>query len=134
MKRALTILAALVLVGCTNDDPTGIASTGPLSTPTPRTILHGLVVNENGECIPGASVQILIGGQEAGETIEQKTPCTMWDYDHSVGFVLEDVLVGAAVTIRSWAPGHAPQELTVFPTMSPVTEVFLTLSLLASDR
>jgi hypothetical protein len=126
MKRALTILAALTLLGCAKDDVADVVPTVPVPATQLRTMLWGMVVNESGGCIPGASVQV-VRGQAAGQTIVQTTPCAAWDYG-DVGFVFKDVLAGVEMTIRSSAPGYAPQEKTFVPTSSPITPVFLTPS------
>ena len=126
MKRALTILAALMLAGCGQDELTGaIYPTGTLPTPEQRTILHGMVVNEDGECIRGATVQI--EGQWGGEALEQRTPCAIGIFGEDVGFTVEDVIVGVGLTVRSSAPGYETAEQMIFPLQSPLNVVFLTL-------
>ena len=136
MKRALTILAALMLVGCGEDDLTGAIYPSSLPTPEQRTILRGMVVNQDGECIPGATVQI--EGQWGGDAIEQRTPCALGNLGEDVGFTVEDVIVGVGLMVRTSAPGYETLEQMVVPDQSPLNVVFLTLTraaeLRSSDR
>ena len=126
MKRALTILAALILVGCGKDDLTGAIYPTSLPTPAQHTVLRGMVVNEEGECVRGATVQI--EGQWGSDAIEQRVPCGLGNLGEEVGFTVEDVLIGVGLVIRTSAPGYAPQELVITPMQSPVSEVLVTLS------
>ena len=127
MNRAASILAALILSACSGESgprtPTGPASSQP-PTQTPRapgaasTFLWGMVVDESGVCIPGATV-LVVRGQRAGERLAQTTPCGAWDYDG--GFLFENLTPGVEMTIRASAPGHADDERTITPSAGPQT-------------
>lgn len=73
----------------------------------------GLIVDEGGLCIPGATVRVT-KGQRAGETLTQKTPCDAWAYDN--GFMFEDLTAGVEMTLQATAPGFEVQEKTIVPT------------------
>ena len=127
MKRALTFLAALMLVGCGEDKLTGaIYPQESFPAPETRTVLRGMVVDEEGQCVDGATVQIT--GQWGADAIEQAAPCGLGNLGEDLGFTVEDVLLGVGLTIRSSAPGYETQETSLVPSASPFEVVFLTLT------
>jgi hypothetical protein len=88
-------------------------------------MLWGMVVDETGVCIAGATVQV-VSGERPGQIITQTTPCDAWAYDG--GFVLTGLTAGVEVTLRASAPGYAEQERTFVPTSWPLMAVLLTPS------
>jgi len=82
MKFALTIFATLTLLGCSQENaqrlPTAPSPPVPTASPAPAasplTFLWGMVVDEAGVCIVGATVQV-VRGQSLGQSITQTTPC-----------------------------------------------------------
>ena len=125
MKGALTILASLVLVACGKDELTGAIYPEPPTASETRTVLRGMVVDEAGQCIQGATVQIT--GQWGEDAIKQEAPCGLGSLGEDLGFTVEDVLLGVGLTILSSAPGYETQETSIVPTQSPYEVVVLTL-------
>lgn len=129
MKNALALIAVLLLAGCSDDTQSGGGAgypTGPLGPTEQHTILRGLVVDEDGNCIPRASV--LITGQWGADSIEQKVPCALGNHGEDLGFTVEDVRIGDVLNIRTSAPGYVTQDQTVVPSLMPVEEVTLRLT------
>jgi hypothetical protein len=95
MKIVLTVLVALTFVGCSGDGadslrtaPSPLVGTGSLSpTGGSLAMLFGMVVDERGGCIVGATVEV-VRGQGLGQSITQTTPCDAWGY--SGGFVFNN--------------------------------------------
>jgi hypothetical protein len=124
MKFALTILAIFTLLGCSQENsqrsPTApgpsVPSASLASAGSPRTFLWGMVVDEAGVCIVGATVQV-VRGQNLGQSITQTTPCDAWAYDG--GVVFRDLTPGEGMTLRASASGYAAQERTVVPSLGP---------------
>jgi len=122
MKVALTILSTLALLGCSREDVQELPVAPP---PTVRpggslTWLWGMVVDETGVCIVGATASV-VHGQGLGQSVEQATPCDAWAYDG--GFVFKDLTPGVEMTLRVSAPGFIVQERTVVPSLGPQTAV-----------
>ena len=127
MKFALIIFVSLTLLGCSQQGaqsflPTAPGPPTPTSSPVPvpappagsLTFLWGMVVDESGVCIVGATVQV-VHGQGVGQSITQVTPCDAWSYDGGVMF--RDLTPDVEMTLRASAPGYAAQEKTVVPSL-----------------
>jgi hypothetical protein len=119
MQKALRILAGLTLLGC-SEEITPYRLFTPSDPPASLTFLWGMVVEDSGICIPGATVTV-VGGQALGQRITQKTPCDAWAYDG--GFVFQNLTAGVAMTLRVSALGYAEEERTVVPSTGPQTAV-----------
>jgi len=128
MKFTLTILATLSLLGCSqgNTQPSPTAPSPLVTTSAPTadslTSLWGMVVDETGVCIVGATVQV-VRGQGVGQGITQTTPCDAWAYDG--GVVFRDLTPGVEMTLRASASGYAALERTVVPSLGPQMAVLL---------
>ena len=128
MKFTLTILATLSLLGCShgNTQPLSTAPSPLVTTSAPTagslTSLWGMVVDETGVCIVGATVQV-VRGQGVGQGITQTTPCDAWAYDG--GVVFRDLTPGVEMTLRASASGYAALERTVVPSLGPQMAVLL---------
>ena len=127
MKFALIIFVSLTLLGCSQDStqnslPTApsppILAASPVPIPAPPagslTFLWGMVVDESGVCIVGATVQV-VSGQSLGQSMTQITPCDAWSYDGGVMF--RDLTPGVEMTLRASASGYAAQQKTVVPSL-----------------
>ena len=119
MKFALTIVATLGLCGCSPEasrSPTAPGPSVPTAAPAPTAsssaVLWGMVVDETGVCIVGATVQV-VRGRELGQSITQTTPCDAWAYDG--GVVFRDLDPGVELTLRASASGYVAQERTLVP-------------------
>jgi hypothetical protein len=75
-----------------------------------------MVVDPNGGCIPGATIQV-VAGQAGGEPITQETPCSVWDYAGGVEY--HNLIAGVPMTLRATAPGYAVEEKTITPFGGP---------------
>jgi hypothetical protein len=130
MKFALLLVATLTLVGCSHDSPQR-SPAAPSPTPVPTAepassaFLWAMVVDESGACIGGATIQV-VGGQSAGVSVPQTTPCDAWAYDG--GVVFKDLTPGVAMTLRATAPGWAPLEKTVVPSSGATGAILFTPS------
>ena len=118
---ALTVIAIVSLSACSEEADRRLP-TGPVPPPNePGLIsLWGMVVDESGVCIAGATVTV-VGGQGLGHMAPQSTPCDAWSY--SGGFVLEDLAPGVEIVIRASAPGYDDEEKTIVPFRGPQTAV-----------
>ena len=133
MKIALTVLVALTLLGCSGERadslltaPSPLVGTGSLSpTGGSLAMLFGMVVNESGGCIVGATVEV-VRGQGLGQSITQTTPCDAWGY--SGGFIFSNLTPGVEMTLRAAASGYASPEMTVVPSTGPQTAVLFSPS------
>lgn len=121
MKTALTILSTLTLLGCSEEN-TPYRLFSPTDPPASLTWLWGMVVDESGVCIPGATVTV-VRGQRLGQHITQTTPCDAWAYDG--GFVFKNLTAGVEMTLRVSAIGYAVEEKTVVPFVGPQTAVII---------
>jgi hypothetical protein len=136
MKRVLLVALILGLSGCSRST-TGPSQTSPEPAvqgvppapgdPPKLTIVWVVVIEKNGsgECVQGAAVEI-VRGQVPGRSIAQRTPCSFWDPDYDAQF--KNVNAGEELMLRASAPGYAPTELTVVPTLGPQTAVTFELS------
>ena len=119
MKVALVTLVTLILLGCSQQSSQGVPTApGPVQTaapvPTPSAFASfwGMVVDETGVCIVGATLEV-VRGQGAGLSFTQTAPCDVWSYDG--GVVLMDLTPGVEMTFRAYAAGYAAQEKTIVP-------------------
>ena len=120
MRIALTILSTMTLLGCSQEDvqvlPTSPVPVPPVQPASSLAWLWGMVVDESGVCIPGATATV-VRGQGLGQSIKQTTPCNAWAYDG--GFVFKDLTPGVEMTLRVSAGGYAVEEKTVLPSSGP---------------
>ena len=130
MRFALLVLATLTLVGCSQNSPQR-SPVAPSPSPVPTagpgnsTFVWAMVVDEGGACIDGATIQV-VGGQSAGVSVPQTTPCDVWDADGGVYF--KDLAPGVAMTLRATAPGWTPLEKVVVPSPGAQVAVVFTSS------
>ena len=125
MTFALMIFVSLILLGCSQEGDQSSLPTapGPLASPaspvpappTGLTFLWGMVVDQAGVCIVGATVQV-VSGQGLGQSMTQTTPCDAWAYDG--GVVFRDLTPGVEMTLRASASGYTAQEKTVAPSLA----------------
>jgi hypothetical protein len=129
-KCALMIVASAMLFGCSQNVPTAPTphpsqnsappSPDPIPPPQPPPsfpsssgLLWGFVIDRSGACIADATVQVL--SPALGQTIVQRTPCSVWDYDG--GFLFTDLTPGVWLTLRAEAPGY----MVAYPTFLPLS-------------
>jgi len=129
MRFALLVLATLTLVGCSQDSPqpSPVApspSPAPTAGPGYSAFVFAMVVEDSGNCLDGATIQV-VRGQSAGLSVQQTTPCDVWDADGGVWF--SNLVPGAAMTLRATAPGWSPLEKIVVP--SPGAQVAVVFEL-----
>jgi hypothetical protein len=74
----------------------------------------GLVEASTGNCIEGATVEV-VSGQSLGQKVTQTTPCDHWDDSPNGGFIFKGLTPGVAMTLRASAPGWDTQEKVVVP-------------------
>lgn len=124
MRLPALILVALGVSACSRDVDSAPTVRYP-TVPTPPvpppsgpssglTVLLGLVIEDTGACIVGASVRVL-AGQRAGESMMQETPCDVWGY--SGGFEFDSLTPGLPMTLRASAPNYVDLDTTVYPTL-----------------
>jgi hypothetical protein len=117
---SLTVLT-VTLLGCSREG-TAPSTTPPLTPSVPTLAaspsLWGMVLEETGACIPGATIEV-VRGQAVGRRLTQETPCGYWD--DGAGFVLNDLTAGVELTIDASASGYVTQEKTVLPSSHRVT-------------
>ena len=121
MRLSALILAFFAVSACLgggrDGGPTGPNPPAPPPPiPSGSTFLWGMIVDEAGVCIAGASVRVM-EGQRAGESLTQATPCDAWAYDG--GFAFNPVAAGIPMTLRVSAPGYADLDKTVTPSLGP---------------
>jgi hypothetical protein len=136
MRQRHTVLAALILAGCTAGDSqrppvtpsipvTPVAPAAPTPPPPPAPpaptpgseqlgMIWVMVVERSGVCIRGATVQIMTG-PSAGPSIEQDAECDAWSYSGGVEF--HNLAPGVEVTIRATTPSGGVQEKAVSPSV-----------------
>ena len=86
--------------------------TPPPPQPSNLVALWGIVVDPSGECIEGATVEVVAGPVLVGQKATQRLPC---DLTRSTGgFEFDEgVPMGGEMTLRASAPGYASQVRTV---------------------
>jgi hypothetical protein len=126
MRLAVTILAILVLVGCSGDTapPTALSpSPTPSPTPTPGSSASLWVIvipaGGSGACIVGAKVEV-VAGQAVGQSGTMPDVCDVWWVN---GAFFTGLTPGVAMTVRASAPGYVAQERAVMPSPNPGTLV-----------
>jgi hypothetical protein len=114
VKLALVTFITLILSGCQS-------TLAP--APTNYGWVWGVVVDdETGDCIVGATVQV-VSGQRLGESVTQTKPCEYsWDYE--IGFEFKDLAPGVEMRLRASASGYTPHEKTLIPTAGGPAVVF----------
>jgi hypothetical protein len=130
MKTALTILSTLTLLGCSGENLSRLPTTPdtpdtpepPPYQPVSAAWLWGMVVEDSGVCIVGATVTV-VRGQGLGQSIKQTTPCDAWAYDG--GFLFRNLAPGVEMTLRTSATGYAAVERTVVPSSGPQMALLL---------
>ncbi|MEO5588210.1 MAG: Ig-like domain-containing protein [Gemmatimonadaceae bacterium] len=100
-------------------------TTGFLPAAPEMAWLIGIVIDDSGLCIEGATVRV-VRGQGAGQIVSQGTPCGVWQYGG--GFEFENLIPGVEMTLQASAPGYSVYEKTVFPSLGPQMYVELVLS------
>lgn len=111
VRIALAVVLANFFFACSTGNPA--APSTPTPAPNVVVSIWGLIVDESGFCITGASAEV-VSGQGAGRKVAQGTPCGGWDYGG--GFVFDKLTPGAEMTIRASAPGFVAIEKTIVPT------------------
>jgi len=125
MRLLALILVAVAASACAKDSdpaptvryPTAPNAPAPPPASNPSsglTFLVGLVIEDTGACIIGASVRVL-DGQRAGERKLQETPCDVWGY--SGGFEFDSLTPGLPMTLRASAPDYVDLDTTLYPTL-----------------
>jgi len=116
MRLTLIFSTALVLFGCsqgsTQQSPT--VPSPPVETAPKSVNLLGLVEAPTGNCVEGATVEV-VSGQSLGQKVTQSTPCDHWGDAPDGGFLFKDLTPGVAMTLRASAPGWRTQEKVVVP-------------------
>lgn len=127
MRFTSIICLTLSILGCSQNSPqrsptmpTPVVTTPP-PQPTPRPQppstkigLVGHVVTPSGECIEGATVEVVGGEGLVGQKVAQRTPCD--PVRSAGGFVIniDKVFFGSLpITVRASAPGWHSQERTM---------------------
>jgi hypothetical protein len=121
MKVAFAALGILLIVivplaGCSHSMTAPDPSASALTSGTAR--LWGMVIEESGVCIPGATVAVVVGQTASGAQV-QDTPCDIWGY--SGGFVLKGLAADVSITLRVSAPGYQTKDVSAVPTLSQST-------------
>ena len=121
MKLPLTVLATLMILGCSVQLTTPLPTDPGTTTPAPDpptspigTSASGMIFPRyggSGACIAGATVRVL-DGEQLGPPITQE-PCSWWDYGG--GFTLTGLTPGVAVRVRASAPGYADRDDVLLP-------------------
>ena len=135
MKFGVAILVIVALAGCSRESVPRVPTAPPSPVPAPppparstdSALLWVMVINENGGCIDGATIQI-VRAEGEGEPIPQRTPCDAWGYDG--GLLLTDLTPGVELTLRGAASGYAQREMRFLPFPMPGSyqAVFIKLS------
>lgn len=113
----------LSILGCsessTQRSPTAptppVATPPPMAAPPPQpsnlVVVWGVVVDPSGDCIEGATVEVVAGPVLVGQRATQRLPCDLVRY--SGGFEFDDpvhVNMWEEMTLRASAPGYVSQE------------------------
>jgi hypothetical protein len=74
-------------------------------------VVGGIVVDPSGECIEGATVEVVAGPVLVGQKALQALPC---DFVRGGGFRFDEgAPLGAELTLRVSAPGYASKDQTL---------------------
>jgi hypothetical protein len=121
MRHCFIVPALLAAMGCSDGLTSDPDTPGPLTPgPAPLAQVWGMVVDENGVCIPNATVRV-VQGQALDTSAAQTIPCDAWAYDG--GFLLRNLTPGLSMTIRASAPGYLSLTKTITPSLGPQTAV-----------
>jgi hypothetical protein len=143
MRFASMICLTLSISGCsqsggTQRSPTApsspAAATPPMPAPPPQSsnlvVLWGYVVTPSGECIEGATVEVVAGPVLVGQKATQKTPCD--SVRLTGGFWFDDAVPCCAeMTLRASSPGYVSRAQTIIPYSETIDR---TLTLVPSGR
>lgn len=149
MKFALALILATVLsaaacgggVPPTAPTPAPPAPSNPPgpnppapTPPVPAPVVTGAVwvvvlpAGGGGQCITGATVEVIVGSSVVQAKTQQ--PCDYWDPDYDLYF--KDLPV-EGVTIRASAPGYVTGEITAIPSNGWITAVTIELQARRTD-
>ena len=120
MRLPLTVLSAMVLVGCdgyhappTYPDPPAPASVPPPPTsPGPvgaASALHAMAFDEASHCIGDTAIE-LVSAQTVRDSKRHDANCDPWE---GGGVSFFDVTPGEEVVLRASAAGYATQQRTI---------------------
>jgi hypothetical protein len=133
MRFALPTVVALTLLGCSGEraqpSPTApgppvpitpLPPATPLPPPPQLTFVWVVVIPAgSGVCIPGATVEIVLG-QGLGRSVTQTTRgCSYWDPDYDA--IFDGLNAGEELTLRASASGYAAKEIAVVAPERPRT-------------
>ena len=135
MRLAFIIVVALGMAACGGNGlpPTAPTPTAPSNPPTPNpppptSVATGAVwvvvlpEHGSGECITGATVQVIVDGAVVASKTQQ--PCDYWDPDYDLVF---NDLPTTGVTVRASAAGYLTRETAATPTNGWMTAVAIEL-------
>ena len=125
MRFTSILCLTLSILGCSESStprsptvPTPpVATLAPTPPPTPLpsqsnlVALWGIVTEPSGECIEGATVDVVAGPVLVGQTATQRLPCDLtrfsggFEFDEGVPVAMVD-----EITLRASAPGYVSQE------------------------
>jgi len=120
MRFASMIFMTLSILGCseTSTPRPPTFPSPPVSTPSPQPTppqsnliaIRGFVITPIGECIEGATVEV-VAGPTTGQKATQKLPCDTARY--SGGFLFDEGVPAGdwgEIWLRASAPGYVSQE------------------------
>jgi hypothetical protein len=136
MKFVVIIAMGLSAVACgggippTAPTPAPSAPSNPPAPepPAPAPVVTGTVwvvvlpERGSGECITGATVQVIVDGAVVQSKTQQ--PCDYWDPDYEL--VFKDLPI-TGVTVRASAPGYLPREINATPMIGWISAVTIEL-------
>jgi hypothetical protein len=106
MRPLLILVLGVLLSACS--DPARDVEGGPVGPSSGGGHLWGQVLAEGGGCIRGAMVEIVEGPGTSRKSGQPDPPsCDPWG---EVGFMFDDLPLGATVTLRATASGYQPEE------------------------
>ena len=127
MRFASLMCLTLSILGCseisTPRSPTvptpRVATPPPTPPPSPLppqpsnlVAFWGIVVGPSGECIEGATVEVVAGPLLVGQKATQRLPCDLTRFTGGFEFD-ESVPMGVPMTLRASAPGYVSRVQTV---------------------
>lgn len=110
MKRALTLLVVLLTASACFDVTPNIAA--PPSTGTYKAFVWAMVIDQNGQCIRGATLTV-VRGQDSGTVVTPEADCDVWS--SSGGYTFTNLTPLVPMTLRASAAGYADNEQTIAP-------------------
>jgi hypothetical protein len=75
--------------------------------------LWGVVVDNSGVCISGATVRVVRGQAVGDSTVQRTGDCNAWEA--ADGFAFTMLTPGVPMTLRASAPGYVAREVTAVP-------------------